>query len=134
VKVDDLSKKLYHQGETHKQLYTRALEENKTLKKLIHELRQEIGELKVGNKEGNEEKLSKEISKEALSQQDPLHEISKLNNDDIEQLKSHIKNLEQLLDVQTKRIEYLKDQLDSSEKSELLPKSRQELPPMDSDL
>jgi len=132
--VDDLSKKLYQQGESHRELYTRTLEDNRILTKLVHELQQENREIKAGTKEKNKEKTSKEISKEAPTHQDMLYEIPKLNNDDIEKLQSHIKNLEQLLVVQAERIKYLEDQLDNSEKIELRPKSRQELPPMESNL
>lgn len=134
--MDDLSKKLYQQGETHKELYTRTLEENKILTKVVHELRQDIRDSKAGSSsnEGNEENSSKEMTKETPLQQVTLHEIPRLNNANIEKLQSHVKNLEQLLAVQAERIKYLEDQLDNSEKIELRPKSRQELPPMDSDL
>jgi len=132
--VDDLSKKLYQQGESHRELYTHALKENKVLTKLVHELRQENREIKGGTKERNEEKTSKEIQKEAPLHQDMLFEIPMLNNDDIVKLQSHVQNLEQLLAVQVERIKYLEDQLDNSEKIELQPKSKQELPPMDSNL
>ncbi|KAG0554261.1 hypothetical protein KC19_12G077500 [Ceratodon purpureus] len=132
-KVDNLSKKLYQQGENHKELYTRTLEENKELIRKVHDLRQDAREAKAA---AAEEGSSNEVSQtnETSSKEVVVYEVPKLSNDDIEKLQAHAKNLEQLMAVQAERIKYLEEMLDKTEKIELRPKSRQELPPMDDDL
>ena len=114
------------------------MNENKELIRKIRDLfldAKATKEAMMKTNKSNEDEPSKEVSKpdEASPQQLALYEIPKMNNVDIEKLESHIKNLEQLLAVQTERIKYLENMLDNSEKIELRPKSRQELPPMDDD-
>jgi hypothetical protein len=134
---------LYQEGENHKDLYTRTLKHNKELIRKVHDLRQDAREVKEAYKRRAQEgeKTKKEESteepfklEEVSSKELTLQEIPKLNNADIEKLESHVKTLEQLLVVQAERIKHLEDMLDKSEKIELRPKSRQELPPMDNDL
>ncbi|XP_073385676.1 uncharacterized protein [Physcomitrium patens] len=124
-KVDNLSKKLFQQKEIYKEQHAQILEQNNVLIKAYHELQERT---KGKHFDKSQDDLT---SKSNSLTQILTQEIPSMKNSDIEKLQDYVKNLEQTIDAQAKRIQSLEDMLDKSEKIEPRPQSKQKLPSLD---